>query len=87
MWAETLRLTLLPLQAEWPQAYWEVLASLQQGQAVTIPRPHAKFDVADMQRVAEQVQGSRGEASQGLEQELKGLPRFQGGGAASLSLF
>jgi len=39
---------------EWPQAYWDALKSLGKGQAVTVPRPHPKFDVSDMARVAEQ---------------------------------
>lgn len=41
------------VQPEWPEAYSAALAALGQGQEVPIPRPHPKFGLNDLQRIAE----------------------------------
>ena len=43
-----------PLQAEFPDAYWAALEQLSAGRQVPLPRPHPKFSVEDMARIAQQ---------------------------------
>eukprot|EP00197_Chlamydomonas_leiostraca_P008695 CAMPEP_0202859898 /NCGR_PEP_ID=MMETSP1391-20130828/1827_1 /ASSEMBLY_ACC=CAM_ASM_000867 /TAXON_ID=1034604 /ORGANISM="Chlamydomonas leiostraca, Strain SAG 11-49" /LENGTH=1006 /DNA_ID=CAMNT_0049538999 /DNA_START=339 /DNA_END=3359 /DNA_ORIENTATION=- len=39
---------------QWPGVYWEALTAMSKGEAAPVPRPHPKFDVTDMQRIAAQ---------------------------------
>ena len=41
-----------PLQEEWPDAYWKAIEAISGGSSVPLPRPHPKFAVQDLARVA-----------------------------------
>ncbi|KAF5832521.1 hypothetical protein DUNSADRAFT_11559 [Dunaliella salina] len=39
---------------QWPGVFWRTQEALQRGQAVEVPRPHPKFTVQDLERIARQ---------------------------------
>lgn len=42
------------MQPEFPDAYWSALEQLSAGRHVPLPRPHPKFTVEDMARIAQE---------------------------------
>ena len=54
MQAHTAIATCSHTQPEFPDAYWSALEQLSLGREIALPRPHPKFTVEDMARIAQE---------------------------------
>ncbi|KAG2490077.1 hypothetical protein HYH03_011542 [Edaphochlamys debaryana] len=44
---------------DWPEQYWEALQAASRGREVELPRPHPKFEMQDLERIARSGPGLR----------------------------